>query len=155
MNLSSEETGALREAIANDDPLLRSALELYRSDESESNLMTNLKAISQRIMKTSPSRRQGGSSASAQNSQSTSPSARAAQNSSKSAAPVSPPIQDIFPILLNEFVKHKIFSAENAGTLRNLFDRDDEVLIAALDLYELDHDLAGLVSSLEKILRYA
>jgi hypothetical protein len=67
---------------------------------------------------------------------------------------VSPPIQDLFPVLLNEFVKHKIFSAENAATLRQMYGRNDEVLVAALDLYELDRDLAGLVDSLEKILKY-
>eukprot|EP00604_Paraphysomonas_vestita_P002385 CAMPEP_0174819324 /NCGR_PEP_ID=MMETSP1107-20130205/2485_1 /TAXON_ID=36770 /ORGANISM="Paraphysomonas vestita, Strain GFlagA" /LENGTH=721 /DNA_ID=CAMNT_0016032591 /DNA_START=353 /DNA_END=2519 /DNA_ORIENTATION=+ len=45
MNLTRDETVALRDAIANDDPLLRSALELYRSDQNEENLITNLRAF--------------------------------------------------------------------------------------------------------------
>mmetsp|Transcript_5319 Transcript_5319/g.5439 ORF Transcript_5319/g.5439 Transcript_5319/m.5439 type:complete len:89 (+) Transcript_5319:715-981(+) len=50
MNLTRDETVALRDAIANDDPLLRSALELYRSDQNEENLITNLRAICRRLM---------------------------------------------------------------------------------------------------------
>jgi hypothetical protein len=140
MNLTSQESAGLREAISSDDPLLQSALELYRSDENEANLMTNLKAISQRLMKTSPSGRASAAPP---------PQARPSTVSS-----VSPPIQDLFPVLLNEFVKHQIFSAESAVTLRRLYGKNDEVLVAALDLYELDRDLAGLVDSLEKILKY-
>lgn len=149
MNLSGDETSALREAISTDDPLLRSALELFRSDGNEKNLMTNLTSISKRILKTSPARRQ----ADPRN-----PSGRQ-QNKSEGknqqeVRSVSPPIHDIFPILLKEFLKHEIFTAENVSALQSLHQNKDEVLMAALNLYDLDHDLAGLVDSLVKILKY-
>jgi hypothetical protein len=141
MNLSGDETAALREAISNDDPLLRSALELFRSDGNEKNLMTNLTTISKRILKTSPARRQ------------TNPQPQEKKNQQEVRS-VSPPIHDIFPILLKEFLKHEILTAENVSALQSLHQSKDEVLMAALNLYDLDHDLAGLVDSLVKILKY-
>jgi ribosomal protein L12E/L44/L45/RPP1/RPP2 len=148
MNLTGEETAALREAISSDDPLLRSALELFRSDGNEKNLMTNLTTISKRILKTSPARRGAQQQATA--------AAKPKQkgNQAQEVRSVSPPIHDIFPILLKEFVKHEILTAENVAALQSLHQSKDEVLMAALNLYDLDHDLGGLVDALVKILKY-
>lgn len=159
MNLSRDETIALRDAIANDDPLLRSALELYRSDQNEDHLITNLRAICKRLLTNTSSSLSLSPSKSNTNTNTKSPSSTTKtslstkpQESTKNS--VSPPIQDIFPILLNELIREAIFTPQEGTKLFQLYQNNDEVMAAALDLYELDHDLAGFVGSLEKILNF-
>ena len=173
MNLSRDETIALRDAISNDDPLLKSALELYRSNQSEDNLVTNLRAICKRLMNKnssstmslSPSKSAAPaptstiaskpSSKKSPNSKSnTKSNSKSVLSHETSKNSVSPPIQDIFPILLNELIREAIFTPQEGTKLFQLYQNNDEVMATALDLYELDHDLAGFVGSLEKILKF-
>lgn len=153
MQLSRDETIALRDAIAKDDPLLRSALELYRSDENETNLTTNLRAICRRLMNSSSSSSSISLSPSKSTPVPTTTNSKSEHPPSKKNS-VSPPIQDIFPILLNELIREAIFTPQQGTKLFQLYQSNDEVMTAALDLYELDHDLAGFVGSLEKILQF-
>ena len=57
----------------------------------------------------------------------------------------------IFPILLAELVKEKVLTEEDGSLLEKLFSVGDDVVNAALDVYDLDSDMAELVDTLQKI----
>jgi hypothetical protein len=59
----------------------------------------------------------------------------------------------IFPILLSELVKEKVIGEDDGEILRKLFSNGDAVVNAALDVYDLDSDMAELVDTLQKVAR--
>lgn len=59
----------------------------------------------------------------------------------------------IFPILLSELVKEKVLSEDDGDILKELFSGGDAVVNAALDVYDLDSDMAELVDTLQKVAR--
>lgn len=61
--------------------------------------------------------------------------------------------QHLFPILIGELLKESVISQKDCKTLLNLFEEDDDVIHAALDVYDLDSDLSELVDTLQRIAR--
>jgi hypothetical protein len=61
--------------------------------------------------------------------------------------------QHLFPILIGELSKEGVMSPKDCKTLLNLFENDDDVINAALDVYDLDSDLSELVDTLQRIIR--
>ena len=59
--------------------------------------------------------------------------------------------QQIFPILVSELKKESIISETDHSTLLRLFSANNDVLHAALDVYDLDNDMAELVDTLRNI----
>jgi hypothetical protein len=59
----------------------------------------------------------------------------------------------IFPILINELVKESVLTSGDSTTLLELFEQDDDVINAALDVYDLDSDLSELVDTLQRIVQ--
>jgi hypothetical protein len=59
----------------------------------------------------------------------------------------------IFPILINELVKENVLTSAESKTLLELFQKDDDVINAALDVYDLDSDLSELVDTLQRIVQ--
>ena len=59
----------------------------------------------------------------------------------------------IFPILLSELVKEKVLDEDDGDVLKKLFSNGDAVVNAALDVYDLDSDMAELVDTLQKVAR--
>ena len=61
--------------------------------------------------------------------------------------------QTIFPILINELLKENVLSVSETKKLLELFQQDDDVVHAALDVYDLDSDLSELVDTLQRIVK--
>lgn len=61
--------------------------------------------------------------------------------------------QHIFPILINELLKENVLNANETKKLLELFEQDDDVVHAALDVYDLDSDLSELVDTLQRIVK--
>mmetsp|Transcript_13985 Transcript_13985/g.23160 ORF Transcript_13985/g.23160 Transcript_13985/m.23160 type:complete len:1107 (-) Transcript_13985:207-3527(-) len=59
----------------------------------------------------------------------------------------------IFPILLSELVKENVLGENDGEVLKQLFSNGDAVVNAALDVYDLDSDMAELVDTLQKVAR--
>jgi hypothetical protein len=59
--------------------------------------------------------------------------------------------QQIFPLLVSELRSEKMISEDEASTLMRLFQQGNEVLNAALDVYDVDNDMAELVDTLNHI----
>jgi ABC-type Zn2+ transport system substrate-binding protein/surface adhesin len=59
----------------------------------------------------------------------------------------------LFPILIGELLKESVISQRDCKTLLDLFEEDDDVINAALDVYDLDSDLSELVDTLQRIVR--
>ena len=59
--------------------------------------------------------------------------------------------QQIFPILVSELNKESIISETDHSTLLRLFSANNDVLHAALDVYDLENDMAELVDTLRNI----
>lgn len=59
--------------------------------------------------------------------------------------------QQIFPLLISELRSERMISDDDASTLMRLFQQGNEVLNAALDVYDVDNDMAELVDTLSHI----
>ena len=59
--------------------------------------------------------------------------------------------EQIVPILVSELEKESLISSSDSKTLSDLFAADNAVLNAALDVYDLDGDMAELVDTLKRI----
>lgn len=57
----------------------------------------------------------------------------------------------IFPILVNELVKESIIKPRAGNVILKLFEQKDKQVVAALDTYDQDSDMGGLVMTLQKI----
>ena len=59
--------------------------------------------------------------------------------------------EQIVPILVSELEKEALIFSSDSKTLSDLFAADNAVLNAALDVYDLDGDMAELVDTLKRI----
>lgn len=59
--------------------------------------------------------------------------------------------EQIVPILLNELSKENILNKSDCEKLFNMFQNNNVVLAAALDVYDLDNDMSELVDTLHRI----
>jgi hypothetical protein len=58
--------------------------------------------------------------------------------------------QSMFPLLVTELVKSNIMDLDEGQSVLSLFKSGDDVLHAALDVYDVDSDMAELVDTLKK-----
>ena len=56
----------------------------------------------------------------------------------------------LFPMLVGELVKESLLSQAHGSKLLGLFGKDSPVINAAMDVYDLDNDLAELVDTLQR-----
>jgi hypothetical protein len=59
----------------------------------------------------------------------------------------------IFPILIGELTKENVISSSEGQLLTDLFEKGDDVVNAALDVYDLDSDMAELVDTLQRVVQ--
>lgn len=59
----------------------------------------------------------------------------------------------VFPILVAELIKENIVDAKSGAKLLSLFKgpNGDAVINAALDVYDVDNDMADLVDTLQRV----
>ena len=60
----------------------------------------------------------------------------------------------VFPILVSELIKENIVDGKNGARLMELFKstKGDAVINAALDVYDVDNDMAELVDTLQRVI---
>jgi len=56
----------------------------------------------------------------------------------------------IFPLLVSELVSERILSATDGSKLRRLYAQEHPVINAAMDVYDVDGDIAELVDTLQR-----
>jgi hypothetical protein len=61
----------------------------------------------------------------------------------------------VFPMLVTELVKESIMSSADGKVLLQAFSKGNEVVNAALDVYDLDSDMGELVDTLQRFARAA
>ena len=73
------------------------------------------------------------------------------------SAPASAPASEaastrdaIFPLLVSELVKESILRDADGRRLLSLYKSDSPIIHAALDVYDLDSDIAELVDTLQR-----
>eukprot|EP01039_Chlorochromonas_danica_P006084 gene6084-6700_t len=59
----------------------------------------------------------------------------------------------VFPILVDELVKESLLGQQAANVVMRLFQQESADLTAALDVYDRDHNMAGLVDALHIIVQ--
>lgn len=59
----------------------------------------------------------------------------------------------VFPILVDELVKESLLGQQAANVVMKLFQQESADLTAALDVYDRDHNMAGLVDALHIIVQ--
>ena len=133
MNLSHLETSALRDAISNDNPAIRAAIEEFRETLDEIALQEALRKIARNVMIDGEAGN-GTDSSAAGNSLLTSQSAR----------------DRVFPILISELVKENILSLDVGDAILKQFAMGNPVIGAALDVYDRDNDMGQLVDTLQE-----
>jgi len=59
----------------------------------------------------------------------------------------------VFPILVGELIKESIVDSTSGAKLMELFrsSKGDSVINAALDVYDVDNDMAELVDTLQRV----
>ena len=57
----------------------------------------------------------------------------------------------IFPILVHELTKEGIMKTSDSNKILQLFKEGDVNVNAALDIYDVDHDMSDLVEALNNI----
>jgi hypothetical protein len=60
--------------------------------------------------------------------------------------------EHVFPILVAELVKEGIMVDAHGGKLLSLFQHGNQVVKAALDVYDMDNDMAELVDTLQRLI---
>jgi len=60
----------------------------------------------------------------------------------------------VFPILVSELIKESIVDSKSGARLMELFrsSQGDSVINAALDVYDVDNDMAELVDTLQRVI---
>ena len=180
MSLSSVETAALRLAIARGDAHIRDALEIFKLEQDEDRLVETLRTIAKATISATMEEQDRKEAAGEEsdddddddddsdadsgdddsdeedevrnntqaNANTGSPEATSAGSSALSTQTAR---TQIFPILLNELSKENIVRKDQAETLFSLFQENNVVIAAALDVYDLDNDMAELVDTLHRI----
>ena len=80
------------------------------------------------------------------------PQAQPAQPSKPTPTPTSEQSSrdQIFPLLVSELVSERILSATDGSKLRRLYAQEHPVINAAMDVYDVDGDIAELVDTLQR-----
>lgn len=167
MNLSHLETAALRLAIARDDPGIRSTLEAFRLDRNEAILMDTLRQVARRTISETLSEAgydgvegeeeedsdQAGDQDGEGDAGEEEASDEEEDDDNQGLMVTKSARNHIFPILVNELVKESVLSSGDGSALLKRFQQGDEVINAALDVYDLDSDLSELVDTLQRVVR--
>lgn len=176
MNLSHLETAALRLAIARDDPSIRAALEGFRASRNTESLKAALRDVAKSTISETLSEAgydgvegeeddddeesadrndeddddnedDDDEDDNEQDEQEEGGDADGGLMSTQSARDY------IFPILIGELVKENVMSEDEGNALKDLFEQGDAVVNAALDVYDLDSDMAELVDTLQRVVQ--
>ena len=170
MNLSELETAALRLAIARNDAGIRQALERFRADKDDRALQGLLKEVATNTINSTLDEAgyklvdgKDEESGDEENEESTEDEDEDEEeeeeeesdkedSGNKSAVMSSREAREqIVPILVSELEKENLISSSDSKRLLDLFAADHDVLNAALDVYDLDNDMAELVDTLKRI----
>lgn len=173
MKLNHLETAALRLAIARDDKNIRLCLEDFRKDRSQSKLMEGLHAIARETIDTTLLEAgydglEGEEKATVQDedrewiNQQDNESDEDESDEDESGDDddeVEPAIlmspqaarERVFPLLISELSKEAIISSDDARKLYRLFVEKNDVLNSALDVYDLDNNIAELVDTMLRL----
>jgi hypothetical protein len=156
MELSPIETAALRLSIAKDDELIKVALEAVRLNSDEAKLTRSLRLVCQHTIEATV--QEGKSGSLTKNAAATEVGAEAGAGAGAGADSSGEPEltsqiarSQLFPLLLLELFRAEIISAESQATLLRLFQTHNPVIHAALDVYDLDQDMADLVDTLHRL----
>lgn len=180
MKLNHLETAALRLAIARDDQSIRTCLEDFRKDRSESRLMQGLHTIARETI--SNTLQEAGydgledeekGNADNENDEKEWINQQDNDGDEKSDDDESGDDSDdndeqpanlmssqaarerVFPLLISELSKESIISPEDARKLYRLFVEKNDVLNSALDVYDLDNNIAELVDTMIRLAKVA
>lgn len=173
MNLSHLETAALRLAIARDDPSIRAALENFRSSRNTEALKRALRDVAKNTIAETLSEagydgvegeeeegqeddNQDDDDNNEEDDNKDDDDADEDEDADDSEARLmsTQSARDyIFPILIGELVKENVMSSSEGDLLRGLFEKGDDVVNAALDVYDLDSDMAELVDTLQRVVQ--
>lgn len=166
MNLSHLETAALRLAIARDDPAIRQALDEFRNDLSESNLMDTLREVAKKtidetlneagydgVLEEDEEEEGEDVGVNDQEDSADSDDGNEEEEGQGEEGIMSSQFarNHVFPVLLSELVKEHILEPLQGEKLYDLFSQSDAVINAALDVYDLDSDMAELVDTLQRV----
>ena len=179
MNLSHLETAALRLAIARNDPAIRGALEGFRSTQDTEALKRSLRDVAQKTISETLSdagydgvegeeegegRQQsdddddgeeGGDHYGEDEGDNDDEQEGGEEEAERGLMSTQAAREYIFPILIAELVKENVLNAGQGSALRSLFQKGDAVVNAALDVYDLDSDMAELVDTLQRVVATA
>ena len=213
MNLSHLETAALRLAIARDDSTIRRALDVFRVDLNEQNLINTLRIVSRQTIAQTMQENgfDDGNDDGDENSEESEEQEeekdeeevdeddddyeddeddlefkrrireiREGRGHSNASATLEDDEEDeeeeedddeeeeeeeeepdrvltsqaarekVFPMLITELVRESIISTNDQAVLLTLFQQQHPVISAALDVYDLDHDMSDLVDTLQR-----
>ncbi len=185
MKLNHLETAALRLAIARDDVGIRTSLEDFRRTRSEAQLMESLHAIAQRTIQSTLNEAgydgvdassapfaassevradedsessdedededdESGSDDEDDEEEEDSGEAGSGNLMSTQAAR-----ERVFPLLISELSKESILTPDEARKLYRMFIEKNEVLNSALDVYDLDSNIAELVDTMLRLAKTA
>ena len=78
------------------------------------------------------------------------PQAQPAQPSKPTPTSEQSSRDQIFPLLVSELVSERILSATDGSKLRRLYAQEHPVINAAMDVYDVDGDIAELVDTLQR-----
>ena len=180
MKLNHLETAALRLAIARDDDNIKSCLHQFRKDRSEEKLKDGLHAIARETIDTTlqeagydglEDEEVAPTSAGSEerewlNQQDDEGSEDSEEESDEESDDESDGDEDeqpgnlmstqaarerVFPLLISELSKESILSADDARKLYRLFLEKNDVLNSALDVYDLDNNIAELVDTMLRL----
>ena len=178
MKLNHLETAALRLAIARDDVAIRTSLEDFRRTRSEAQLMDNLHAIAQRTIQSTlneagydgvdpsstpfdASAEGGAEEEDEEDSEGSSESEEDSDEEEESGGEggnlMSTQVarERVFPLLISELSKESILTPDEARKLYRMFIEKNEVLNSALDVYDLDSNIAELVDTMLRLAKTA
>jgi hypothetical protein len=157
MNLSHLETAALRLSIARDDPAIRAALETFRSYRNTESLKNALRDVAKStIAENLPVEEQGDDDDDDDNGGDEEDEDKEEEDADETEAGVmsTQSARDrIFPILIGELTKEDVLSSSEGQLLTDLFEKGDDVINAALDVYDLDNDMAELADTMQRVVQ--
>lgn len=133
MKLSTRERAILRQAIARGDSIVKAALEVYRLEGDEDDLIDTLYRVARHAER------------------STNPAASACSSPSKGKLielDLKRYRSQLLDKIIGEMKNAGGLSAEAATKLRSKFDQNDVTIMAAFDVFETDNDVRELVDTL-------
>ena len=167
MNLTHLETAALRLSIARDDVSIRAALELFRQELDEEELVDTLRRIARKTIEdTMKESNESGDNTDANadggeevRTEDLNDSRGGHSNDglpSDERLMSSQAARDhVFPVLISELTKEGIIRDDEGKQILKLFAEGNTIISAALDIYDLDNDMAELVDTLQSVARNA